>query len=69
MSMMLYAMCVDPLLRILEQKLTGIRIGKRDPKTVAVAKADDITIFVTTPQTYRSYEKPYTATKVQRERA
>ena len=28
MSMMLYAMYVDPLLRILEQKLTGIRIGK-----------------------------------------
>jgi len=48
MSMMLYAMCVDPLFRIVEQKLTGIRIGKRGRKTVVVAYADDITIFVTT---------------------
>ena len=52
------------MLRILEQKLTGIRIGKRGPKTVAVAYADDITIFVTTPtdipvmqETIHCYEK------------
>ena len=64
MSMMLYAMSVDPLFRILEQKLTGIRIGKRGPKTVAVAYADDITTFVTTPtdipviqETINCYEK------------
>jgi len=49
MSVLLYTMCVDPLLRILEQKLTIVRIGKRVPKTVAVACADGITIFVTTP--------------------
>jgi len=49
MSMMLYVMCPEPLLRILEQKLTRIRIGKRGPKSVEVAYADDITIFVTTP--------------------
>ena len=49
MSMKLYAICVDPLLRILEQKLTGIRIGKRGPKILALAYADDITIFITTP--------------------
>jgi hypothetical protein len=64
MSMMLYSMCVHPLLRILYQNLTGIRIGKRRPKTVAVAYAEDITIFVTTPtdipvlqETIRCYEK------------
>jgi hypothetical protein len=28
MSMLLFALCVDPLLRILEQKLPGIRTGK-----------------------------------------
>ena len=62
--MMLYSMCVHPLLRILYQNLTGIRIGKRRPKTVAVAYAEDITIFVTTPtdipvlqETIRCYEK------------
>ena len=64
MSMMLYAMCVDSLLRFLEQKLTGMRIGKRGPKIVAVAYADNITIFVTTPtdipviqETIHCYEK------------
>jgi len=49
MSMLLFVLCVDLLLRILDQKLPGIRIGKRARKTVAVAYADDITIFVTTP--------------------
>ena len=38
---MLYAMCVDPLFRILEQKLPSFRIGKRGPKTVAVTYADE----------------------------
>ena len=49
MSTLLFASCVDLLLRILDQKLTGIRIGKRVRKTVLVAYADDINIFVTTP--------------------
>jgi len=49
MSMILLALCVDPLLRILEQKLHGIHIGKWANKTVVVAYADDVTIFVTSP--------------------
>jgi len=53
MSMLLFAICVDPLLRILDQKLPGIRIGKRARKTVVVSYADDITIFVTTPTDVR----------------
>ena len=31
-SMLLFALCVDPLLRILDQKLPGIRTGKRARK-------------------------------------
>jgi hypothetical protein len=49
MSMTLFALCVDPLLRILEKKLPGINIGKRANKTVVVAYTDDVTIFVTSP--------------------
>ena len=49
MSMLLLALFLDPLLRILDQKLPGIRIRKRARNTVVVAYADDITIFVTTP--------------------
>jgi len=49
MSMLLFTLCVDPLLHILDQKLAGVRIGERARKTVVVAHADDITTFVTTP--------------------
>jgi hypothetical protein len=49
MSMILFALCVDPLLRILEQKLPGIDIGKRANKTAVAAYAGDVTIFVTSP--------------------
>ena len=63
-SMLLFALCVDPLLPILDQKLQVIRIGKRARKTVVVAYADDITILVTTPtdvpvisDAIKSYEK------------
>jgi len=47
MSMLLYALCLNPLLCILENKLTGLRIKQRDPKTAVVAYADDVIIFVT----------------------
>ena len=64
MSTLLFALCVDPLLRILDQKLPGIRIGKQARKTVVVAYVGNITIFVTTPtdvpvisDAIKSYEK------------
>jgi len=47
MSMLLYALCLNPLLCTLENKLTGLRIQQRDPKTAVLAYADDVTIFVT----------------------
>jgi len=50
MSMLLFALCADPLHRILDQKLLGIRIGKRARNTAVVIYADDITISVTTPK-------------------
>jgi hypothetical protein len=48
MCTMLFVLCIDPLLGVLEQNLRGMRIGKRARKTVLVAYADDFTIFVTT---------------------
>jgi hypothetical protein len=50
LSMLLFALCLNPLLQILEQNLPGIRISRRARKTVVVAYADDITIFVTAPE-------------------
>jgi len=48
LSMLLFALCLTPLLRLLDRTLTGIRIA-RGTRTAAVAYADDITLFVTDP--------------------
>jgi len=60
MSMLLFALCVDPLLRILDQKLPGIRIGKRARKTVVVVYADVVTTPTDVPvisDAIQCYEK------------
>ena len=61
--MLLFTICLNPLLEFLDQTLTGIRIG-RGSRTAVVAYADDITLFVTNPndipalaETLQSYEK------------
>ena len=46
MSMVLYALCLHTLLRLLDIKLPGIRIGRRTRPTSVVAYTDDVTIFV-----------------------
>ena len=58
--MLLFALCVYPLLRVLDQKLTGIRIVTRAQKTVVVTYADDIANFVMTPT-----DKPFTSDAIQ----
>ena len=47
LSMALYTLCIHPLLKILEQTLTGIQIGRRTHPIKVMAYADDVTIFVT----------------------
>jgi hypothetical protein len=47
MNILLFALVLNPLLYLLEQNLTGIRIGHCTTKTAVVAYADDVTIFVT----------------------
>jgi hypothetical protein len=47
--MLLFALCFNPLIRTLEQNLTGIYIGSRCTKATVVAYADDVTVFVTSP--------------------
>jgi hypothetical protein len=42
MNMALCTLCPHPLLKYLEQKLTGIRIGRRARPTTVVAYADDV---------------------------
>jgi hypothetical protein len=52
LSMWLYAMCLHPLVRSLEESLSGIKIGRRHPKTTVIAYANDVSIFVTEPTTF-----------------
>jgi hypothetical protein len=47
--MLLYALCLNPLLCTLENKLTGLWVERRGPKTSVVAYSDDVTLSVTSP--------------------
>jgi hypothetical protein len=49
MSKFLFALSLNTLLHVLEQKLTAIRISRRSKKTAVVIYAD-ITNFVTVPE-------------------
>ena len=44
---MIFALWLNPVLQILEQKLPGIRIGRRSSNTAMVVYADNVTITVT----------------------
>jgi hypothetical protein len=54
LSIVLYVLRLHPLLRMLEQRLPGIKIGRRARPTSIVAYADDITIFVTSTDDFPS---------------
>jgi hypothetical protein len=47
LSMVLYALCVQPFLIFLKRKMAGIKIGNKMIPTAVVAYADDVTIFLT----------------------
>jgi len=49
LSMALYALSSHPLLRTLEGKLTGVKLGRRRHSITVVAYTEDITVFVTHP--------------------
>jgi len=49
LSMLLYAICLNPLLSTLDKHPTGLRIGRDGARTSVIAYADDVTIFVTSP--------------------
>jgi hypothetical protein len=46
MSMVLYALCLQPFLIFLNRKMAGIKIGNEMSPTAVFAYADDVTIFV-----------------------
>jgi hypothetical protein len=68
LSMFLFVVCLNPLLNLLEKKLTGIKAGRRT-KTTVIAHSDDLTTTVSKPkdipvvrQTLKTYEAASGAT-------
>jgi hypothetical protein len=49
LSMLLYSLCVNPLLTALHEALPGVRIDRRKKHTSVSAYADDVSIFLTYP--------------------
>jgi len=50
LSMLLYAICINPLLQTLVEEITGVKTGNGRPGIATVAYADEITIFLTRPE-------------------
>ena len=49
LSMILFSLCINPLLIKLDSMLQGISVRNNSTKTKVVAYADDVTIFLTKP--------------------
>ena len=47
LSMTLYALCLNPLIKTIDKNISGIRIGNNQTRRAIVAYADDVTIFLT----------------------
>ena len=60
LSMALYALCLHPLLGMLDHSLRGLQIGRGKRYQQVLAYADDITTFVTHPE---DFQKIITAIK------
>jgi hypothetical protein len=56
LSMLLFALCLNPLIHRLEQ-LNGVRVLRQQHKTALVAYADDVSIFVKTTEDLASFNE------------
>ena len=53
LSMILFALCLNPLILYLDERLQGLRVHWRQKKTTVVAYADEVSILVTLPEDVR----------------
>jgi hypothetical protein len=47
LSMILYVLCINPLIHKLEERITGIKLGGKGNGTSTITYADDVTILMT----------------------
>jgi len=48
--MLLYAICLNPLLQALDEGLRRIKVGRDNPKVTVAADADDVTVYLSAPE-------------------
>jgi hypothetical protein len=53
LSMILFAMCIQPLLQMLDRNLSVVQLQRTRHRTAVIAYADDVTVFVTKPEEFR----------------
>jgi len=52
MSMLLFTLCLDPLLRLLDENLPATTTGNRNKRAHVVAYVDDVTIILMSPEEF-----------------
>jgi exonuclease III len=57
LSMLVFTMCINPLLQRLDQCLSGVKIGRGGHPTKLVAYVDDITLVLTSPDEVNSVQE------------
>ena len=57
LSMQLFALCLNQLIQTLEEELKIIQIGRGQSKAAVIAYADDVAIFLTTPDYVRKLQE------------
>jgi len=45
--MQLFALCLNPLIHTLDERLTGIRFGRGSARLASVTYADDVSVILT----------------------
>ena len=57
LSVALYALCLHPFVRALEDSLPSIKIGRNSQQGPVIAYADDVTVFVTNPGDFHAIQQ------------
>jgi hypothetical protein len=66
--MMLFAMCIDPLIRTLAENLQDIEVGRNGNHLAVLVFADDVSILLQSPGDIPKYRKLWNSMKLHRER-
>ena len=57
LSVALFALCLHPLIRALEDSLSSIKIGRHTQHGPVIAYADNVTVFVTNPGNFHAIQQ------------